>query len=146
MTMKKLVKTCSVAATVAAATLLMSSCATIVAGGAPKITINGDVPEPVTIETEEAAYIDVTLPVMVKVKRHHIDGQRIKITSENYQYNDIMLKKTLNDWTLGNILLGGLIGWGIDLGTNCVSKPAQTEFTITPLPKKNAESTEGTDK
>ena len=144
--MKKLVKTCSVAATVAAATLLMSSCATIVAGGAPKITINGDVPEPVTIETEEAAYIDVTLPVMVKVKRHHIDGQRIKITSENYQYNDIMLKKTLNDWTLGNILLGGLIGWGIDLGTNCVSKPAQTEFTITPLPKKNAESTEGTDK
>lgn len=144
--MKKLVKTCSVAATVAMTTLLMSSCATIVAGGAPKITINGDVPEPVTIETEEAAYIDVTLPVMVKVKRHHIDGQRIKITSENYQYNDIMLKKTLNDWTLGNILLGGLIGWGIDLGTNCVSKPAQTEFTITPLPKKNAESTEDTDK
>ncbi len=144
--MKKLVKTYSVAATVAMTTLQLSSCATIVAGGAPKITINGDVPEPVTIETEEAAYIDVTLPVMVKVKRHHIDGQRIKITSENYQYNDIMLKKTLNDWTLGNILLGGLIGWGIDLGTNCVSKPAQTEFTITPLSKKKAEGTEGTEK
>ena len=133
--MKKLVKTCSVAATVVMATLLLTSCATIVAGGAPKIIINGDVPEPVTIETEEAAYIDVTLPFMVKVKRHHIDGQRIKITSENYQYNDIMLRKTLNDWTLGNILIGGLIGWGIDLGTNCVSKPAQTEFTITPKPK-----------
>ena len=144
--MKKLVKTCSVAATVVMATLLMSSCATIVAGGAPKIIINGDVPEPVTIETEEAAYIDVTLPFMVKVKRHHIDGQRIKITSENYQYNDIMLRKTLNDWTLGNILIGGLIGWGIDLGTNCVSKPAQTEFTITPLSKKKAEGTEGTEK
>ena len=144
--MKRLVKTFSIAASVATASVLLSSCATIVAGGAPKITINGDVPEPVTIETEEAAYIDVTLPVMVKVKRHHIDGQLIKITSENYKYNDIMLRKTLNDWTLGNILLGGLIGWGIDLGTNCVSKPAQTEFTITPLPKKNAESTEGTDK
>ena len=50
-----------------------------------KITINGDVPEPVTIETEETAYIDVTLPALVKVKRHHIDGQRIKITSENYE-------------------------------------------------------------
>ena len=57
-----------------------------------------------------------------------------------------MLRKTLNAWTLGNILIGGLIGWGIDLGTNCVSKPAQTEFTITPLPKKNAVSTEDTDK
>ena len=140
--MKKLVKTCSVAATVVMATLLMSSCATIVAGGAPKIIINGDVPEPVTIETEEAAYIDVTLPFMVKVKRHHIDGQRIKITSENYQYNDIMLRKTLNDWTLGNILIGGLISWGIDLGTNCVSKPAQTEFTITPKPKNQNKTAE----
>jgi len=139
--MKRLLKTFSIAATLAMAAALLSSCATIVAGGAPKITINGDVPEPVTIETEEAAYIDVTLPALVKVKRHHIDGQRIKITSENYEYNDIMLRKTLNDWTLGNILLGGLIGWGIDLGTNCVSKPKQTEFTITPKPKVQKEAT-----
>ncbi len=46
--MKKLVKTYSVAATVAMITLPLPSCATIVAGGAPKITINGDVQEPVT--------------------------------------------------------------------------------------------------
>ena len=139
--MKRLVKTFGIAATVATASVLLSSCATIVAGGAPKIMINGDVPEPVTIETEEAAYIDVTLPALVKVKRHHLDGQHIKITSENYEYNDIMLRKTLNVWTLGNILIGGLIGWGVDLGTNCVSKPAQTEFTITPKPKVQKEAT-----
>ena len=136
--MKRLVKTFSIAATVATASVLLSSCATIVAGGAPKITINGDVPEPVTIETEDAAYIDVTLPTVVKAKRHHIDGQHIQITSENYKFDDIVLTKTVNGWAFGNILIGGLIGWGIDLGTNCVSKPAQTEFTITPLPKKNA--------
>lgn len=139
--MKRLVKTFGIAATVATASVLLSSCATIVAGGAPKIMINGDVPEPVTIETEEAAYIDVTLPALVKVKRHHLDGQRIKITSENYEYDDIMLRKTINAWTLGNILIGGLIGWGVDLGTNCVSKPAQTEFTITPKPKVQKEAT-----
>ena len=139
--MKRLVKTFSIAASVATASVLLSSCATIVAGGAPKIMINGDVPEPVTIETEEAAYIDVTLPALVKVKRHHLDGQRIKIRSENYEYNDIMLRKTINDWAFGNILIGGLIGWGIDLGTNCVSKPAQTEFTLTPKPKVQKEAT-----
>ena len=72
--MKKLVKTLNIAIVVATATIQLSSCATIVSGGAPKITINGDVPEPVTIETEDAAYIDVTLPIMVKAKRHHIDG------------------------------------------------------------------------
>jgi hypothetical protein len=136
--MKKFVKTLSIATMVATATIQLSSCATIFSGGAPKITINGDVPEPVTIETEDAAYIDVTLPAVVKAKRHHIDGQRIQITSENYKYDDIVLKKAVNEWTFGNILIGGVIGWSIDLGTNCVSKPAQTEFTITPRPQTKA--------
>ena len=54
--MKRLVKTFSIAASVATASVLLSSCATIVTGGAPKITIYGDVPEPVTIETEDGAY------------------------------------------------------------------------------------------
>ena len=120
---------------------MLSSCATIVAGGAPKITIYGDVPEPVTIETEDGAYIDVSLPTVVKANRHHIDGQRIQITSENYKFDDIVLTKTVNGWAFGNILIGGLIGWGIDLGMNCVSKPSQTEFTITPKPKGQKEAT-----
>ena len=139
--MKRLVKTFSIAATVATASVLLSSCATIVAGGAPKITIYGDVPEPVTIETEDGAYIDVSLPAIVKANRHHIDGQRIQITSENYKFDDIVLRKTVNEWAFGNILIGGLIGWGIDLGTNCVSKPSQTEFIITPKPKEQKEAT-----
>ena len=139
--MKKLVKTWSIATVVATATIQLSSCATIVSGGAPKITINGDVPEPVTIETEDGAYIDVSLPAVVKAKRHHIDGQHIQITSENYKFDDIVLTKTVNGWAFGNILIGGLIGWGIDLGTNCVSKPSQTEFTITPKPKGQKEAT-----
>ena len=137
--MRRIVKTMNVAAKVAMASVLLSSCATIVAGGAPEITINGEAPEPVTIETEEAAYIDVTLPTVVKAKRHHIDGQRIRITSPNYEYDDIVLKKTLNEWTIGNILLGGVIGWGIDLGTNCVSKPEHSTFTVSPKPKRKEE-------
>ena len=64
--MKKLVKTLNIATVVAMATIQLSSCATIVSGGAPKITINGNVPEPVTIETEDGAYIDVTLPTVEK--------------------------------------------------------------------------------
>lgn len=88
------------------------------------------------ITTEKKTYDNVTLPAVVKVKRHHLDGQRIKITSENYKFNDIVLTKTVNGMAFGNILIGGLIGWGIDLSTNCVSKPEKTEFTITPLPKE----------
>jgi hypothetical protein len=59
----------------------LSSCATIVSGGAPSITINGNVNEPVNITTTKQTYSSVTLPAVVQVDRHKLDGQRIKITS-----------------------------------------------------------------
>ena len=110
--------------------LLLSSCATIVSGGSPTITIDGNVREPVTITTTKQTYPNVTLPYVVKVNRHKIDGQRIYVQSETTRYKDIVLEKATNGWAFGNILIGGLIGWGIDLGTNAVSKPAQKHFYI----------------
>jgi hypothetical protein len=110
--------------------MFLSSCATIVSGGSPTITIDGNLSEPVTITTTKQTYPNVTLPYVVKVNRHKLDGQRIYIQSETTRYKDIVLEKSTNGWAFGNILLGGLIGWGIDLGTNCVSKPAQTHFYI----------------
>ena len=40
----------------------------------------------------------------------------------------VVLRKSINAWAWGNILIGGLIGLGIDLGTNAVSKPAIDYF------------------
>ena len=125
--MKKNIKMAAVAASVV---LSFSSCATIVAGGSPKITIDGDTREPVTIITEKQTYPDVTLPYTVQVNRHHIDGQRIQIKSDNGDYRDVVLEKKVNSWTWGNILIGGLIGWGVDLITNCVSKPSKANYYI----------------
>lgn len=110
--------------------LLLSSCASIVSGGSPKITIDGNVREPVTITTTKQTYHNVTLPYVVSVNRHKIDGQRIYVQSETTRYRDIVLEKATNGWAFGNILIGGLIGWGIDLGTNAVSTPAQKRFYI----------------
>ena len=115
---------------VAVAPFLLLSCATIVSGGSPSITIDGNVKEPVTITTSKQTYSNVMLPYVVKVNRHKLDGQRIYIQSETTRYRDVVLEKSVNGWAWGNILIGGLIGWGIDLGTNCVSKPSQTHFYI----------------
>lgn len=125
-------KTTRIKTTVVAAImpLLLSSCATIVSGGSPTINIDGNVKEPVTITTTKQSYPNVTLPYSVKVSRHKLDGQRIHVQSETTRYKDIILEKKTNEWAFGNILLGGLIGWGVDLGTNAVSKPAQTRFYI----------------
>lgn len=125
--MKKTIKNVVVAVIL---TTSFSSCATLFAGGDPKIFIDGTIDEPVTITTEKQVYENVTLPYMVEAKRHKLDGQRISIKSDHHQYKDIILEKAINGWTFANILIGGIIGWGIDLGTNCVSKPAQTHFYI----------------
>ena len=119
-------------------TLLLSSCATIISGTTPSIHIDGNNPEPVTITTSYQTYENVNLPQVVKVKRKKLDGQRIQITSPNYNYRDIVLKKTINGWTFANILLGGVIGWAVDFGTNAVSNPQQDTFFVNPTPKEKS--------
>jgi len=123
-----------------ASMLMFSSCATIITGTTSKVTIDGDVNEPVTITTSFQTYEDVELPQVVKISRKAIDGQRIQIESEHYKFKDVVLRKSINGWAWGNILIGGLIGLGIDLGTNAVSKPAIDSFNIKPIPKENKEA------
>ena len=123
-----------------ASMLMFSSCATIITGTTSKVTIDGDVNEPVTITTSFQTYEDVELPQVVKISRKAIDGQRIQIESEHYKFKDVVLRKSINGWAWGNILIGGLIGLGIDLGTNAVSKPAIDSFNIKPISKENKEA------
>lgn len=123
-----------------ASMFMFSSCATIITGTTSKVTIDGDVNEPVTITTSFQTYEDVELPQVVKISRKAIDGQRIQIESEHYKFKDVVLRKSINGWAWGNILIGGLIGLGIDLGTNAVSKPAIDSFNIKPIPKENKEA------
>lgn len=127
----------NILATSVVATLCMfSSCATIVTGTKPTVIINGDTNEPVTIRTSYKTYENVMLPTQVQVKRKHLSGQHISVSSENYTYQDIMLDKKTNGWAWGNLALGGLIGWIVDLGTNAVSEPRQKEYKVHGLPKQ----------
>ncbi len=118
---------------------LFSSCATIVTGTKPKVTISGDTNEPVTIRTSYKTYENVMLPTQVQVKRKHLSGQHISVSSENYTYQDIMLDKKTNGWAWGNLALGGIVGWIIDLGTNAVSEPRTKEYHIHGVPKSDSE-------
>lgn len=110
--------------------ILLSSCATIFSGGSPKITIDGNVAEPVTITTSKNVYSNVSLPYVVRVSRHKLNDQRISVRSATTKYKDIVLEKKVNGWAFGNILLGGIPGLAIDLGTNAVSKPKEKHFYI----------------
>jgi hypothetical protein len=120
---------------------IMTSCASIVSGGDPNITLNSNYRGTVTITTEKHSYSGVTFPAVVQVNRHKLDGQRIRISADDCEFDDVVLEKTVNPWAFGNVLIGGLIGWAVDLSTNCVSKPAQTQYTVFPfLPTKTGSS------
>ena len=120
--------------------MMLTSCATILTGGSPTIAIDGDVKEPVTIITEKQTYANVQLPCSVQVNRHHLEGQRIKIQSENFDFKDIVLEKTINGVTFTNIILGGLIGWGVDMITNCVSNPQSKNYFVEGKKKEKQEN------
>ncbi len=118
--------------------LALSSCATMISGTKAEIMLNGEVDEPVNITTSDATYTQVELPITVKVKRRHLNGQRIKISSESYAFNDIVLKKSINEWTFLNPYF---VTIGVDMLTNAVSKPEQDVFYITPVgPSSMADS------
>ncbi|MBQ4445623.1 MAG: hypothetical protein II910_05165 [Prevotella sp.] len=120
--------------------MMLTSCATILTGGSPTIAIDGDVKEPVTIITEKQTYANVQLPCSVQVNRHHLEGQRIKIQSENFDFKDIVLEKTINGVTFANIILGGIIGWGVDMITNCVSNPQSKNYFVEGKKKEKQEN------
>ena len=112
--------------------LSFSSCATMFTGTKADIFIDGDVDEPVTINSSAGEYKDVTLPTLVEVKRRQLDGQHIQVTSEHHSFDDIVLEKTFNGWAIPSAIFYGA-GFFIDLMTNAVSKPKYDQFFITPV-------------
>ena len=123
-----------------AASFLLCSCASLISGNTATVTIDGSIDEPVTIITSYDVYPDTLLPIEVKVRRRHLDGQHIKIQSTNYSFHDIILHKTINPWAIGSFAIYG-VGGVIDLLTNAVSDPVQKKFLIKPNgPSSQADS------
>lgn len=115
----------------ALSSVLFTSCASILDAGCPQITLYGSSSDQnYTVLTRQSVYKDVSLPITVKVDRHAIQDQPIRIVAPNGSDHTIYLDKAFNSYSLLNILLGGLIGIGVDCATNCISKPAQRSFYI----------------
>lgn len=113
--------------------LMLTSCATIINDDRPKVVIEGDIDEPVTIITKAEVYKDVTLPIEVNVKRHGIEGQHIQIQSDNHEFEDIVLHKKQSWWTLGNIFSWDILpGMVVDWATNSNKNPRHKYFLISP--------------
>lgn len=89
--------------------LLFSGCATLIHGSRQGMTI--------TCEPRVAnVFLDGSkigqTPLFTKLSRAH--NHKIRITLEGYQPYEVDLKRKLDGWIFGNILIGGAIGVGVD--------------------------------
>lgn len=134
----KTMRTLSMMALLLLTIFVMASCATIFSGSRSKVVINGSTysSEPVNINADGRYYSNVRLPAEVKVKRKS-KPSRVTITSPNYNYSDILVRKKFNAMFLGNIMLGGIIGMGVDLGTGAMYKPREKNFVTQIVPKES---------
>lgn len=119
-------------AIVALMTLSMTSCATILTGTKDSITFNST-PEGATVMHKGVE--KCTTPCTVEVPRV-LGKQTVNIQKDGYDTTELKLEKNFNPVTLVNILLGGVIGFGVDLGTGSFLKYDQKSYTV-PLKTKS---------
>ncbi|MDR0228599.1 MAG: PEGA domain-containing protein [Flavobacteriaceae bacterium] len=97
--------------------LLTTSCATIVSGSKQNLAVYSTPPH-------ASVYINDTevgkTPYHTKLKRK--ESHNVKVEKADYIPYNIELKKDFNAWYLGNIGLGGLIGFIIDPITGAMFK------------------------
>lgn len=109
--------------------LLFTSCATILSGRTAKVTLkNEDVKAPVTLKYDKKTEL-VYLPYTIKVKRGN-KPTIVEASAPGYYDADIIIGKKFNPTTLWNILLGGVIGIGVDAATGTMKKPEKKEYRI----------------
>ncbi len=112
-----------IAAVCAASCVALAGCGTITQGTSQNITVTSTPPGAhcdLTRTGEHVATLDKT-PGVVKVDKTKND---IMLTCDmaGYQQASVNLESGYGAGTFGNIILGGVIGWGIDSATGADNK------------------------
>lgn len=131
------------------ALFLMSGCATIVSGTTQKVSVS-------TTPSDATAKVDNMLsaktPTVFTLERKN--DHTLEISKEGFKSTTVLMRRTFNGMATGNILIGGLIGTGVDAVSGATNKiiPERVDLILeegegTALPKfANAKDQEFYDK
>lgn len=108
--------------------IFLTSCATIFSGTKAQITVASPDARTVNLIVDNAQYGEVDLPKEVSVRR----GFRPSVikASANGREGETIVRKSFNEISLVNILLGGIPGFIIDCATGAITKPEMGSYTI----------------
>lgn len=127
---------------------LFTSCASLVHGTTQTVNFSSQ-PSGAKITINDK-YFGVT-PKLVKLKRRgRLKGEPIdkkeyvvKIELEGYHPYEMKIKRAVNGWFFGNVLIGGLVGFIVDAGTGAMYKlkpqvmPHMSKSSVIKLDRSN---------
>ena len=106
---------------VALAGLNLSACASVIKGGSASVAVTTP---PISgancvLSSPEGSW-QLVSPSSVTVSRSKHDIQ-VRCTKDGYQDAAAVIPSSFEGWTLGNIILGGIIGVGVDAATGAMN-------------------------
>ncbi len=109
---------------------VIGGCATIVNGTTQKVSVSSDPPGAQLVVDGESTY---TTPATVELsrKRDHL----LTISKDGYHTEQIAVQKVISGAVAGNIIAGGLVGWGVDAISGAQYKlvPKTVAVTLRPI-------------
>ena len=112
----------------------LSACSTIVEGTSQNVTINTD-PPGATCELDRAGQVAGVVnptPGTIEVEKSGTD-LKVVCDKDGFQTAEGILSSSFEAMTLGNVILGGLVGVAIDAASGATNKyPETLQLTLTP--------------
>lgn len=106
--------------------LSTTSCATIITGTKDKISFNST---PEGAKVFHKGIEKCTTPCTTEIPRS-LSKQTVTFEKEGFNSKEVKLIKNFNAVTLVNILIGGVIGVGIDAATGSLTKYSPKAYTV----------------
>jgi hypothetical protein len=108
-------------ALVALAAFQLSACASIVKGSSASVAVTTPPVQGATcaLSSPEGTW-QLTSPASITIPRSKHDVQ-VRCTKEGYQEAAAVIPSSFEGWTLGNIILGGVVGVVVDASTGAMN-------------------------
>jgi hypothetical protein len=109
--------------------IILSGCATIVHGRTQQVLVSTNPPEAFVSDGTNT----LQTPATLELKRDK--DYLLTISKPGYATETVQITHVLNAMVAGNILVGGLIGWGVDAvsGAHWRLVPETVSVTLNPL-------------
>lgn len=103
----------------------LTGCATVLTGTNQKVPVSSN-PAGATVSVDGAGSYTTPTTLTLQRKMDHV----LVFTKQGYRQADVRLMHVISGAVAGNILLGGLIGWGVDALTGAQYKLAPETVNV----------------